>query len=128
MKNIQLISRKKYNYPLVYEWMEPGVYRFLGEDDLVDKGSFVLSMSFELEEELGEAEDHQYPLEDILDKYGAFVSEVIEDNNNTSVMKLELSTGDDLANIQKLKALAGRHVYNKERTENGQVFIDLMID
>lgn len=130
MKNIELIDLEKYADTNRFEKISEGIYKALDayNDDLVEKGHYVTAFSFTLEEELGETEDRQYPLEDLLDKFLAHVSEFIQDEPDNPVMKLELCTQDWLDNMQELVQIRGKRVYNKEVIENGETYLELVIE
>jgi hypothetical protein len=130
MKNIELIELEKYADANRFEKISEGIYKALDayNDDLVEKGHYVTAFSFTLEEELGETEDRQYPLEDLLDKFLAHVSEFIQDEPDNPVMKLELCTQDWLAEMQELIKIRGKRVYNKEVIENGETYLELVIE
>lgn len=130
MKNIESIELEKYTDPAKFEKISDGIYKSLESynDDLVEKGHYVTAFSFTLEEELGEMEDRQYPLEDLLDKYLAHVSEFIQDEPDNPVMKLELCTQDWLDNMEDLVKIRGKRVYNKEVIGDGETYLELMIE
>ena len=130
MKNIESIELEKYTDPAKFEKISDGIYKSLDSytDVLVEKGHYVTAFSFTLEEELGEMEDRQYPLEDLLDKYLAHVSEFIQDEPDNPVMKLELCTQDWLDNMEDLVKIRGKRVYNKEVIGDGETYLELMIE
>ncbi len=130
MKDIRLIELEKYSDKSKYEKITEGIYKSLYdyEDNLVEKGHYVTTFSFTLEEDLNEITDRQYPLEDILDKFLAHVSEVIQDDTNNPIMMLELCTQDWLTEMEELIKIANKHVYNKEFTKDGETFIELVIE
>ena len=130
MKNIQLIELGKYKDSTKYKKVKDGIYEALFdyEDGIVKKGNYVTAFSFTLEEELNEIEDRQYPLEDILNKFLAYVSEVIQDEENNPVMKLELCTQEWLDKMEELIKIAGKHVYNKKVIREGKTYIELIIE
>ena len=89
-----------------------------------DGQSSITSLSFEQEPELGEGEDagyiSQYPLEDILDKFLVHVSDFYEDLNKEGlVMCYQEFASPKLENIESLREIIGKHVYNKE--EDGRI-------
>ena len=136
MKNINSYCAEKYESAMTgklvkelpYERVEEGVYKS-AEDD----GCFVTSLSFEQEPELGEGENaaniSQYPLEDLLDKFYCHVSDFYEEMNtaDSPVCYLEFAAFD-LEDIQGLRSVIGKHVYNKENERNGNVYVDLIIE
>jgi hypothetical protein len=120
MKNIENYRAEKYDSPMYVE-EEPDIYSFESE--------YVTSLSFEQEPELGEgssaADISQYPLEDLLDKYYAYVSDFYEELNtaDSQTCYLEFSASD-IEEIRELRTIIGKHVYNKE---NGD-YVDLAIE
>jgi hypothetical protein len=130
MKNIHLITLNKYSDPLKFEKVEEGIYKALSsyDDNIVEQGNYVTAFSFTLEENLNETEDRQYPLEDILDRFSAHVSEVIQDEKGNPVMKLELCTQDWLHEMRELIKIADKHVYNKEVIREGKTYLELVIE
>ena len=130
MKNIHLVAPEKYNDSSKFENLSNGIYKSLYdyENELVKKGNFVTTLSFTLEEELNELDDKQYPLEDILDKYLAHVSEFIQYDDNSIEMILELCTQDWLDNMEELVKIVGKRVYNKEVEKDGKTYIKLEIE
>ena len=129
MKNIELIELEKYRDTSRFEKVSEGIYKALHADNdgLVEKGDYVTAFSFTLEEELGEMEDRQYPLEDLLDKFLAHVSEFIQDEPGNPIMKLELCTQSWLDNMQELVQIRGKRDYNKEVEEEGETYLELVI-
>lgn len=67
----------------------------------------------------------QYPLEDILDKFGVVVQDFYEDLNDVSdeICYLEFSS-PYIESIQKLLGIVNKHVYNKEDGD----FVELVIE
>ena len=112
MKNIHNMELEKYKDGSQYKNIDDGIYQvlFQGKNGIPEKGDYVAAFSFLLEE----GEDLQYPLEDILDKYYAHVSEFIQYDENNPVMQLELCTGDDLDCMKQLKEIIGKRVHNQE--------------
>jgi len=130
MKNIKPFEAEKYatektgelfKKPL-YALVEEGIYQ--RQDD---EGLYVTSLSFEQEPELGE--DSQYPLEDVLDKFYCHVSDFYEElNAGKSAICYREFASPDLDDVRKLRSLIGKHVYNKDREEGGQTYVDLVIE
>jgi hypothetical protein len=81
-----------------------------------------------LEEDLNEIADRQYPLEDILDRYLAHVSDFIQNELDNPVMKLELCTQGWLDEMKELIKIADKHVYNREITKDGKTYVELVIE
>lgn len=130
MKNIHLIIQEKYADATKFEKIAEGMYKALYDygNGLVDKGNFVTTLSFTLEEELNEIENRQYPLEDLLDKYYAHVAEFIQNDSNSEEMILELCTQNWQDSMEELLKIVGKRVYNQEVEIEGKTYIRLMID
>ena len=92
-----------------------------------------MGVTFEQEPDLGEgsssADISQYPLEDVLDKFGVFVSDFCEDINskNNKQCKLVL-VGTTINDVQDLKNIIGRHVYNSISKCRGKESVELIIE
>ena len=123
MKNINGFVAEKYNTS-DYERVDSEVYKY---------GSiFVTSLSFQQEPELGEGVDaehiSQYPLEDLLDHFTVYISDFYKELNvNTSICHLEFA-GFDLASIQNLQQIIGKHVYNRKVRIDNADHIELVIE
>jgi hypothetical protein len=128
MKDIHSLKLEKYEDTTKYKLIDEGIYQALfdGEDGIPENGDYVAAFSFTLEE----GEDSQYPLEDILDKYYAHVSNFIQYDPDNPVIHLELCTGDDLDSMRKLKEIVGKRVYNKEYTDkdDGKTYIKFTVE
>lgn len=113
MKNIENYNAEKYNKEN-YEKIEEGIYKLKSKvNDL-----YVTSLTFIQEPELGEGENanyiSQYPLEDILDKFSVHVQDFYDElNKETSQVCYQEFGSPYLENIQKLRSIIGKHVYNK---------------
>lgn len=124
MKNIQIFAAEKYNVP-AYTQVEEGIYEHEGE--------YFCSLSFEQEPEYGEGESAaniaQYPLEDLLDKYYAYVADFYEDLNRADSETCYLELGADSADdLRQLLGIVGKHVYNKTVSEDGKKYVKLEIE
>ena len=123
MKDINSFAAEKYNSS-GYEQVDSEVFKH---------GSiFVTSLSFQQEPELGEGVDaeriSQYPLEDLLDHFTVYISDFYKELNvSTSVCHLEFA-GFDLASIQNLRQIIGRHVYNRKVRIDNTDHIELVIE
>ena len=128
MKNIHNLELEKYKDDSKYKKIADGIYQVLfdGKNGIHEKRDYVAAFSFSLEE----GENLQYPLEDILGKYYAHVSEFIQYDESNPVMQLELCTGDELNCMEKLKEIIGNRVYNQEYvSENDKKsYVKLVID
>ena len=113
MKNIENYNAEKYNKEN-YEKIGEGIYKLKSKvNDL-----YVTSLTFIQEPELGEGENasyiSQYPLEDILDKFSVHVQDFYDElNKETSQICYQEFGSPYLENIQKLRSIIGKHVYNK---------------
>jgi len=120
MKNFRVIEVEKLKDISNFKLIEEDIY-----NDLNDNGGFAthrIALSMELEE----GEDTQYPLEDILDKYLVHIEEFLTNDDDT-VQKYIF--GGDLEDIQNLKSIIGKRVYNEEFVdEEGQTQVRLIIE
>lgn len=94
---------------------------------------YFLGLSFEQEPEFDEgsssAEISQYPLEDILDKFGVSVYDFCEDENSNDIIQCKLVfSSKSVDRIKALKTIIGRHVYNFSIEDQGEEYIDLIIE
>lgn len=91
---------------------------------------YVMSLSLEQEPELGENPNDQlisqYPLEDIEDKYMVFMADSYKELNATDNKRcyIELAS-EDLKDVQNLKEIIGKHVYNQE---TGDGYVKLIVE
>ena len=130
MKNITIYTPEKYRSDK-YTKVKENIYKTY--DDFLKQDSFVTSLSFEQEPEYGEGDSSddisQYPLEDILDKYCVAVEDFYEEINdgstNMCVLEFSVSDIDDIGNLLEI---VGRHVYNKEVKEDGEIYTVLAIE
>lgn len=115
MKRIQSYAAKKYASD-GYHKIEDGIFR--------KNGVFFSSLSFEQEPDLGEGTSaldiSQYPLEDILDRFGVYVSDFYEAVNvgKSVTCYLEFASANKHS-IAKLREIIGKHVYNDTCENNG---------
>lgn len=122
MKNIKVYDAEKY-LTAEYTKVEESIYRgrnpyYNGNVWEHDK-LYVTSLSFEQEPELGEggspAHISQYPLEGILDKFYASVTDFYEDLNAQSKETCYQEFGAfEVEDIRKLLGIVGKHVYEKK--------------
>lgn len=120
MKNIRVVNLVKYSDFVRYNLIEEGIYIDL-EDSGEDNHRIVIAY------ELEEGEDSQFPLEDLLDKFCLYVSDFMEyENHRQNQVKLELA--GTLENVQKIKTILGKRVYNKEFLKDGIISSDLIIE
>lgn len=136
MKEIRNYVAKKYvkkSFPLLknreYKKMEEGVYEYKQGNELL----YVTSLSFVQEPELDEGEyaDNisQYPLDDLLDKFYCHISDFYEELNvsNSKICYLEFAAME-IEDIKNLRSIIGKHVYNKNYEEDGNTYINLVIE
>ncbi len=96
---------------------------------------YVTSLSFEPEPEFGEKQRHgkidQYPLEDILEKFGLWVNDCYDQLNeeDKKLCYLEFAS-EDIEDIRNLKSIVGKHVYNKYvyDKDDDRTYVDLIIE
>ncbi len=124
MKLIENYNAKKYRSD-IYSEIESGVYK-VNEDG---ESLYITSLSFIQEPEFNEGANAsnitQYPLEDILDKFYCYVSDFYEELNTVDSQKCYHEfASPDLEDIRNLRALIGKHVYNKE----SEGYIKLIIE
>lgn len=103
------------------------IFENMSDDDEV---SYVTSLMFEQEPELGEnkpsdLEVSQYPLEDILDKFFCSCGDFYEKENKKDAVNSYMEfVSSNIEDIKKLLSIVGKHVYNKE---NGN-YVELVIE
>ncbi len=124
MKNIKYYPAKKYRLS-EYEEVSSSIYKHAND--------YVTSLSFEQEPSLGEGTSatdiSQYPLEDLLDQYGVWVSDFYPDLNTpkSKICYLEFAASNR-KNIENLLSVIGKRVYNKSIYENGEEYAVLTIE
>jgi hypothetical protein len=130
MKSIKLVDLEKYNDPAKFEKVKEGIYKALYhyENNIVVSGNYVTTLSFTLEVKFKETKNRQYPLEDILDKFLAHVSEYIQNEEDNPIMIVELCTQNWLDNMEELVQIVGKHVYYKKVLKEGKPYIELVIE
>lgn len=122
MTDIRLLELEVLSNPEKFELIEDGIYRDLNDSD---GECHRIALSYKLENNEG-----QYPLEDILDKYFLFVTDFINSREKTNPGDtVHILLGGMLDDIQKVKKLLGKHVYNEEYTkEDGKVYSKLIVE
>ncbi len=124
MKNINSFIPEKY-FNNDYLMVCNGIYRYGTQ--------YVTSISFEQEPEyeegLNASDISQYPLEDLLDKYGVYINDFYPELNtvDSKVCYLEFAS-EELSNLEHLQNIISRHVYNKTIKSNGKSYIELIIE
>ena len=124
MKEISNYNAAKYSSP-EYTMVADGIY------ETVDNGEtiYVTSLSFVQEAEFGEGENaadiSQYPLEEILDRFMCYVSDFYSDLNTAdSQVCYQEFAGTAIEDLQELRSIIGKHVYEKEDGEYVKVVIE----
>lgn len=124
MKEIKRLEANKYQDGN-YEKYENGIYR---KDNL-----FFVTLSFIQEPEFGEEQDassiSQYPLEDLLDKFGVYISDFYKSENvaGKDTCHLEFASSD-AKDIINLLTIINKHVYNKNVIIDGEETVTLIIE
>ncbi len=137
MKNIQNYDAEKYLKTGLLSIFKKSAYKQLDDEIYEHKEDgeilYVTSLSFEQEPEYEEgvfADDiSQYPLEDILDKFLCHISDFYEDLNvaGSKTCYLEFAA-TDIEDIRELRTIIGKHVYNKDVEEEGEIYSELVIE
>lgn len=113
MKDIKNYDAPKYG-EAAYTLVEEGIYKTEDNGETV----YVTSLSFVQEPEFDEgssaAEISQYPLEDLLDEFGCWISDFYDDLNteDSTVCYQEFASGTQ-EEIKNLRSIIGKHVYEK---------------
>ncbi len=124
MKKIKNFNATKYSSS-AYDLQESGIYKC--------DNKFVTSLCFQSEPERGEGRNadaiSQYPLEDVLDRFCVFVSDLYEELNTaeSQTCYLEFSS-TDIVDLRNLREIIGKHVYNRTYNKNGKHFVELIIE
>ena len=126
MKDIKNYRAKKYDE---YKMVKDDIYEVEKNGEKI----YVTSLSFVQEKEYGEGECaaivSQYPLEDILDAYSCYISDFYKKMNTkeSKVCYFEFASRKEI-NIENLRKIIGKHVYNKEVNEDERPIIKLVIE
>lgn len=125
MKEIKNYNAEKYENE-EYKKLEEGIYETMDEDD---EALYVTSLSFVQEPELGEGENaadiSQYPLEDLLDKFYCHISDFYEAlNTEDSQVCYQEFASPELVDVQNLRSIIGKHVFNREEGELVKLVIE----
>lgn len=100
------------------------------ENDSESKQTYVTSIMFEQEPELGENKPSdryvsQYPLEDMLDKFRCYCLDDYPEENTKDLVNAYIEfASDDIKNIEDLLTIIGKHVYNKVDGEYVKLIIE----
>ncbi|MDQ0221637.1 hypothetical protein [Streptococcus moroccensis] len=124
MKQIENYQAEKYQTSH-YQEVEAGIYQTSDQDgDQI----YVTSLSFVQEPELGEGSGElisQYPLEDLLDEFYCHINDFYEEENKSDPEKNVLEfASPDLEDVQKLRSIIGKHVYNVEEDDMVRLVIE----
>ncbi|MGT2666667.1 hypothetical protein ACVRYP_05050 [Streptococcus rifensis] len=124
MKQIENYQAEKYQTS-PYQEVEAGIYQTNDQDgDQI----YVTSLSFVQEPELGEGSGDlisQYPLEDLLDEFYCHINDFYEEENKLDPEKNVLEfASPDLEDVQKLRSIIGKHVYNVEEDDMVRLVIE----
>ena len=123
---IAYYNEKKYYKDIEDE--ENIIFKNMNED--TEKIVYVTSIIFEPEPELNENEPSdkyvsQYPLEDILEKFGCYCRDDYTKENEEYLVNSYIEfVGDSIEEIENLLAIIGKHVYNKEDGEYVKLIIE----
>ena len=133
IKNFKAEKYKRKGFPFLkksaYKEIAQGIYAYNKKNAVI----YVTSLSFaqEPEYEEGEYADDisQYPLEDILENYSCYVSDLYHELNVTGseVCYLEFAS-PDIEDIKNLRTIIGKHVYNRNVEENGEIYVELVVE
>ncbi|WP_299766512.1 hypothetical protein [uncultured Dokdonia sp.] len=114
MKNIKIIPPPKNDITPIP--LKDGMYKN-------DPQDFECKIAFSLE--LEEGENTQYPLEDVLDTYGLYVSDFLP-SDTPNIMNIVFAGAPE--DIQKVAAIAGKRVYNSNYVDtDGKTYAKLVI-
>ncbi|WP_196890168.1 hypothetical protein [Aureivirga sp. CE67] len=121
MKNIKLFELEELKDKSKFQLIEEGIYIDLSIEE--EYTGHLMPIEIDLEKEDG----NQYPLEDILDKFCVDIEEeILVDLTNR---KMKLLFGGDLEDLQALKSIIGKRVYNETYlSEEGKSLIKLVIE
>lgn len=125
MKEIKDFHAPKYDEDK-YIFVEDGIYKRVYRGLTV----YYTSISFVQEPEYDEGENaadiSQYPLEDLMDKFKIFVSDFYDEINvESSQICYQEFASRDLADVQNVRSIIGKHVYNLEDEDEN---VDLIIE
>ena len=125
MKDIKSFHAPKYDNGK-YIYVEDGIYKLVYRGIAV----YYTSISFVQEPEYDEGENaadiSQYPLEDIMEKYSVFVSDLYDDLNvaDSQICYQEFANRM-LEKVRNVRSIIGKHVYNLTDDDG---YVDLVIE
>lgn len=110
-----------------YKKIAEGIYSFFDEWECQD--FYVTSLKFEQEPDLGEGSSpkniSQYPLEDILDKFNVSISDSYDElNEKSDITCYQEFCSYNQKDIENLREIIGKHVYNKTDGKNSKLIIE----
>lgn len=124
MKEIKRYKTSKYQDGS-YEELDGGIYK--------KNEQFFVTLTFVQEPDFGEGKDassiSQYPLEDILDKFGVYISDFYKSENvaGNDTCYLEFASNDE-KDLDELLTIVNKHVYNKNVIVEGEETVALIIE
>lgn len=124
MKDIKNYNAPKYS-GADYKLVEDNIYETTDDGEKI----YVTSLLFVQEPELDEGNSAEYisnyPLEDILDKFLVYVSDFYPDLNTTDSQTCYLEfAAPNLKDVQNLRSIIGKHVYNMPDGEYVKLIIE----
>lgn len=125
MKEIRNYTPSKYRTDATYTCVADGIYK--KDAKFFTCLSFIQEPAFD--EGFSSANISQYPLEDVLDHFCVYVSDffpTLNDGNSERCYLEFASTA--IKNIQALRFIIGKHVYNRPISQNEDQQIDLVIE
>ena len=110
--------------------LRKNIIQAIRRDEDTEETVYVTSIVFEPEPELNENQPSdkyvsQYPLEDILDKFGCYCGDNYEKENEEDPVNSYVEfVSDNLEEIENLLTIIGKHVYNKVDGEYVKLVIE----
>lgn len=129
MRDITLERPEQYQDEARYRLVEGGIYQETAEAGRLPEGmrddSYRMALSFTTEEGEG-----QYPLEDVLDRFLVHVEDVFVEAPEpaTAGARVVYGFGGDVADLQGLATIIGKHVYNERFEEDGHGYVRLVVE
>jgi hypothetical protein len=120
MKNIRLLNLEKYSDFVRYNLIEEGIYIDLDDSS---KNNYRIVIVYELEE----GEDSQFLLKGLLDEFCLYVSDFMESEKNMQ-NQVKVVLAGTLEDVQKIKTILGKRVYNKGFLKDGKISFELIIE
>lgn len=120
MKNIRLLNLEEYSDFVRYNLIEEGIYIDLDDSS---KNNHRIVIVYELEE----GEDGQFLLKGLLDEFCLYVSDFMESEKNMQ-NQVKVMLAGALEDVQKIKTILGKRVYNKGFLKDGKISFELIIE